>query len=126
MGYVLDKETGTFVEETPKEVQIQQKENIIEDKSDNVDIVNQGKPNVVPGGGLENEPTETFKRLTDLSVFQIVDQQSGKIMGIISGYALQINFNREVITCTADVEQCAEGIKKLFYGIIMDQLLENK
>ena len=81
MGYVLDKESGTFVEETPKEVQAQQKENVVENKGDNVDIVNKDKPNVVSGAGLENEPTETFKRLTDLSVFQIVDQQTGKVMG---------------------------------------------
>lgn len=126
MGFVLDKETGTFVEETPREAQEQQKEAAISNEPGNVDIMSQNKLNIVPGGGLENEPTETFKRLSDLSVFQIVDKQTGKIMGIISGYALQIKFNRQAITSTADVEQCAEGVKKLFYGIIMDQLLDNK
>lgn len=126
MGFVLDKETGTFVEETPLKVQEQQKESVINNESGNVDIVNQGGPNIIPGGGLEDEPTESFKRLTDLSVFQIVDKPTGKVMGIISGYALQIKFNRQAITSAADVEQCAEGIKKLFYGIIMDQLLDNK
>lgn len=126
MGYVLDKETGRFVNEENLKPSREQKEEAMNSQDRHVDIVNDGKPSIVADTGMSNEPIESFRRMTDLSVFQIVDKSNGKIMGIISGYALQIKFNLEAITETADVEQCAEGMKKLFYNIIMDQILSEK
>lgn len=126
MGYVLDKETGRFVPEEDLKPSREQKEEVVNSTDRQKDIINDGKPNIVQDAGLSDEPKETFRRMTDLSVFQIVDKSTGKVMGIISGYALQIKFNLEAITETADVEQCAEGMKKLFYNIIMDQILSEK
>lgn len=117
MAYRLNKEKGTF-EEVP-EISESVVEKAVFRESGDMSIV----PERVGSAPMQDEPTESFRRLSDLSVFQIVDKDTGKVMGIISGYALQIKFNREAITSTADVEQCAEGVKKLFYNIIMDQLL---
>ena len=126
MGFVLDRETGRFVPEETVEDSRNRKEEAVAMPDRNVDIVNDNKPNVVADVSSGNEPVETFRRMTDLSVFQIIDKSTGKVMGIISGYGLQIKFNLEAITETADVEQCAEGLKKLFYNIIMDQILSEK
>ena len=126
MGYVLDKETGRFVPEESLKPSSENREELVNMPDRQKDIINDGKPTIVADTGMSDEPTETFRRMSDLSVFQIVDKSTGKVMGIISGYALQIKFNLEAITETADVEQCAEGLKKLFYGIIMDQILSEK
>ncbi len=125
MAFVVDKENGRFVPEEELGDKREQKEEAAASPGKQVDIMSKNQPNIVPAMG-DNEPIETFRRMTDLSVFPIVDKSTGKIMGIISGYGLQIKFNLEAITETADVEQCAEGLKKLFYGIIMDQILSEK
>ena len=85
-----------------------------------------GETNEELGDIKFNEPLEVFRNLTDLTVFQINDKETGKPMCIISGYSLQIKFNREAITSVAEVEQCAEGLKKMFYNIIMDQLIGDR
>jgi hypothetical protein len=124
MAYVLDKNTGTFVEVKSAEVVNEEKSKAAEESDNQIDLLKLEKkdePTVVPAN--DNEPTETFRRMSDLSVMQIVDQSNGKVMAVIAGYGLQIKFNLEAITETADVEQCAEGLKKLFYNIIMDQIL---
>ncbi len=126
MGFVLDRESGTFVR-TPDDNEVREVRKSASKPLENaVDIVKKDQPNIVGGSspGMPGEKTETFRTLTDLSVFQVDDRQTGKPLCIISGYALQIKFNRDAITCAADVEQAAEGLKKMFYNIIMDQLLE--
>lgn len=128
--YVLNKETGTFVP-APSETDGKVKDVAEAGKvdageiKDAIDIMNKTTQVRLASdaSGLPGEPTETFRRLSDLSVFQVIDQPTGKVLCIISGYALQIKFNREAITSAADVEQCAEGLKKMFYNAIMDQIL---
>ena len=96
-NFVLDKKTGTFVpapseaEEKVKDMEEACKVNAGEIK-DAVDIMNKTTQVKLASdtSGLPNEPTETFKRLSDLSVFQVIDQATGKVLCIISGYALQI------------------------------------
>jgi predicted aconitase len=129
-NFVLDKKTGTFVpapSETEEKVKDMAEAGKVDagEIKDAVDIMNKTTQVKLASdaSGLPNEPTETFKRLSDLSVFQVIDQPTGKVLCIISGYALQIKFNREAITSAADVEQCAEGLKKMFYNAIMDQIL---
>ncbi len=124
MHFKLDPKTGTFVPTTSEENVAGMKENALQENDNSVNMIKQD-PNEGEKIDLSDEPIESFKRVSDLSVFQINDKQTGKVMGIIAGYALQIKFNKDVITSVEDVEQCAEGIKKLFYNIIMDQLLES-
>ncbi len=120
--FILDKESGTFIPAPSGEEHKDRTEAAIPESS--VELIDKGGVNLASGEpGLPDEPVETFRRLTDLSVFQVTDSSTGKIMMMISGYALQIKFNRDAITSAADVEQCAEGIKKMFYGVIMEQLI---
>ncbi len=67
-----------------------------------------------------------FRQQTDLTICQITDERSGSVMAYISGYALNIRFNMEQLNSVAKVEQCLEGIKKLFRSFIVQQAIENK
>lgn len=67
-----------------------------------------------------------FRQQTDYTICQITDERSGKQMAYIGGYALNIKFNMEQLNSVAKVEQCLEGIKKLFRSFIVGQAIENK
>lgn len=67
-----------------------------------------------------------FRQQTDYTVCQITDEHSGKVMAYIAGYALNIKFNMEQLNSVIKVEQCLEGIKKLFRTFIVQQAIENK
>ena len=67
-----------------------------------------------------------FRQQTDYTICQITDERSGKPMAYIAGYALNIKFNMEQLNSVAKVEQCLEGIKKLFRSFIVQQAIENK
>lgn len=67
-----------------------------------------------------------FRQQTDYTICQITDEHSGKVMAYIAGYALNIKFNMEQLNSVIKVEQCLEGIKKLFRTFIVQQAIENK
>ena len=67
-----------------------------------------------------------FRQQTDYTICQITDERSGKAMAYIAGYALNIKFNMEQLNSVAKVEQCLEGIKKLFRSFIVQQAIEQK
>lgn len=67
-----------------------------------------------------------FRQHTDYTICQITDERSGQVMAYIGGYALNIKFNMEQLNSVAKVEQCLEGIKKLFRSFIVQQAIENK
>ena len=67
-----------------------------------------------------------FRQQTDYTICQIVDERTGKSTAYIGGYALNIKFNMEELNTVAKVEQCLDGIKKLFRSFIVEQAIENK
>lgn len=67
-----------------------------------------------------------FRQQTDYTICQITDERSGQPMAYIAGYGLNIKFNMEQLNSVAKVEQCLEGIKKLFRSFIVQQAIENK
>ena len=67
-----------------------------------------------------------FRQQTDYTICQITDERSGRAMAYIGGYALNIKFNMEELNTVERVEQCLEGIKKLFRSFIVKQAIENK
>lgn len=67
-----------------------------------------------------------FRQHADYTICQITDERSGNVMAYIGGYALNIKFNMEQLNSVAKVEQCLEGIKKLFRSFIVQQAIENK
>lgn len=75
---------------------------------------------------VENEPTVTFKTITDLTTLSVINTDTKQTMVEISGYNLQVNFNMQYINSVEDVELAVKGISDLFRRTILDKLLENK
>lgn len=80
------------------------------------------KPNVP----VRNEREITFREMSDLSVVQITDYDTNRVMGYIAGYALDINFNMEELNSMDRVEQFLEGLKKAFRSVILEKALGPK
>ena len=79
------------------------------------------KPNV-----STNEREVRFKEKSDLSIVQITDYDTNRVMGYIAGYALDINFNMEELNSVERVEQFLEGLKKAFRSVILEKALGSK
>lgn len=64
-----------------------------------------------------------FREMQDYDICQITDEKTGKVLAFIGGYALQINFNMTELRTMERIEQCLQGIVKLFRHKIMTQNL---
>lgn len=62
-----------------------------------------------------------FRELEDYDVCQISDEKTGKVLAYIGGYALAFNFNMAELNSMERIEQCLQGIVKLFRHKIMTQ-----
>lgn len=67
-----------------------------------------------------------FRDREDYDICQITDEKTGKVLAYIGGYALQINFNMAELNTMERIEQCLQGIVKLFRHHIMNQNLRDK
>lgn len=67
-----------------------------------------------------------FREREDYDICQISDEKSGKVLAYIGGFALQINFNMAELNTMERIEQCLQGIVKLFRHQIMNQNLRNQ
>ena len=67
------------------------------------------------------EPEVVFNTLSDR---RILEDTHETIMEI-SGYDLQINFNRDKLQNIADIESMLDGLKDLFRRVVMQDLLES-
>lgn len=67
-----------------------------------------------------------FRELQDYNICQITDEKTGKVLAYIGGYALQINFNMTELNTMERIDQCLQGIVKLFRHKIMNQALNGK
>ena len=66
-----------------------------------------------------------FRDREDYVICQISDEKTGKILAYIGGYALQFNFNMAELNTMERIEQCLQGLVKLFRHQIMNQNLRN-
>lgn len=84
--------------------------------------------NGVPESYLDPDNTGVimFRERQDYSLYQIVDERSSKPLAYIGGYALQIGFNMAELNTMDRIEQCLEGLKKLFRHHIMNQPINTK
>ena len=82
--------------------------------------------NGMPESYIDTETTGImmFRELQDYDICQITDEKSGKVLAYIGGYALQINFNMSELNTMERVEQCLQGIVKLFRHKIMTQTFD--
>lgn len=84
--------------------------------------------NGIPEAYLDSITTGVmmFRELQDYDICQITDEKTGKVLAYIGGYALQINFNMSELKTMERIEQCLQGIVKLFRHKIMNQALDNR
>lgn len=75
---------------------------------------------------LENEPEVIFNAISDQRIFGVRSEEDDEMIFEISGYDLQIRFNRDKINSLEDVEGVLEGIKDMFRRLIMADLLDYK
>jgi hypothetical protein len=80
----------------------------------------------IPVTETKNEPTVSFKMITDRTACRIVNDHINQTLVEISGYDLMINFNMEYINSVEDVEAAVNGVADLFRQEIMAKLLEHK
>lgn len=64
-----------------------------------------------------------FRERQDYDICQITDEKTGKVLAYIGGYALEINFNMAELKTMERIEQCLQGMIKLFRHKIMTQTL---
>ena len=143
-SHVFDRESGTFREEKVPEPQSQTP--VPETKKEYAEVNNtvQKPPEVVRMKRVDHPSSlcliddsgvpETyldsadkgilmFREREDFSVTQIVDERTGKAFAYFGGYGLTIKFNMAELNSVEKIEQCLQGITKLFRKIIMDQAL---
>lgn len=70
------------------------------------------------------EPEVVFNTLSDLTILSVQTEDTHESLMEISGYDLNVKFNRDKIKDLADMENLLDGIKDLFRKIIMKDLLE--
>lgn len=96
------------------------------DKPTPVQLVNE---NGLPEAYLDSVNTGVmmFRERDDYDLCQITDERTGKVLAYIGGYALQFNFNMVELNTLEKIDQCMQGIVKLFRHKIMTQnLRDNK
>lgn len=64
-----------------------------------------------------------FRDKQDFDICQITDERSGKVLAYIGGYALQFSFNMDELRTMERIEECLQGLVKLFRHKIMTQAL---
>ena len=81
--------------------------------------------NDLPEAYLDTASTRVlmFRERDDYNICQISEEKSGKVLAYIGGYALQFNFNMAELNTMEKIEQCLQGIVKLFRHQIMNQNL---
>ena len=128
--YKFDPKTGTLrpINEIEAEIKAEETQQKFSPIS-MIKALEAQKPKVIPTKGIlddKDEPTKTFKALSDLRTFQIIDKSNNNIMAVISGYELDINFNLAILDNTEKVEQLVNGISQVFREILMEKLLGNQ
>lgn len=64
-----------------------------------------------------------FRERQDYDICQITDEKTGKVLAYIGGYGLAFNFNMAELKTMERIEQCLQGLVKLFRHKIMTQNL---
>ena len=128
--FEFDAKSGTMKPVNPMQHELQQaKPELIRQAPkplsqirDGADIVGgkQMKPNV-----KLNEQEVKFRYMSDRQVINIMDEKTGTVLCCISGYALHWAFNLKELNSVAKVEQCLDGLTKLFRNKITDAFAQS-
>lgn len=111
--YVFDKKTGTYQQNKPVP---QSKPLPIHDSQSQVRSEAEKSED-------DGELFYKFRASSDLTSFQVIDEQTRKPMMIISGYALSMKFNMAELRSSTKVEQLLSGLTEMFRKMIIEQSL---
>lgn len=75
--------------------------------------------------GWEKERCITRKTQICRRILAVQTEDTHETIMEISGYDLQINFNRDKLQNIADIESMLDGLKDLFRRVVMQDLLES-
>lgn len=73
---------------------------------------------------FSNEPEVVFNAMSDKRIFGVKSEEDGTMVFEISGYDLQIKFNRDKLQSVEEIEGVLEGIKDVFRKLILQDLLD--
>lgn len=73
---------------------------------------------------FSNEPEVVFNAMSDKRIFGVKSEDDGTMVFEISGYDLQIKFNRDKLQSVEEIEGVLEGIKDVFRKLILQDLLD--
>lgn len=121
--FKFDAKTGTMV---PEAVQREEPAGVVEIPKPDKESASMIADERVESNVAVNEDIVQFRERSDLTIFQIMDEQTGAVLGYISGYALDINFNMGELRSTERVEQFLDGIKKMFREAILEKAFSSK
>lgn len=119
--FIFDKKTGTLKPESNKQ-EVSEELHVAssEPKKEMADVdLSTVKPNVDM-----NENIVQFREASDMTIFQITEEHSGRVMMVIAGYGLQIKFNMAELRTTEHIEQLLGGLSDLFRKMIVEQALK--
>lgn len=74
---------------------------------------------------ISNEPQVVFNAMSDKRVFGVKSEETDEVILEISGYDLDIRFNRDKMRNIEDIEGVLDGLKDLFRQLILDDLLKD-
>lgn len=116
--------TGTLEQVSNVSVQAESQETHPSEETDKVSvgevIKREEAPSVNPNEGIVQ-----FRELSDYTCCKIIDSDTGMELAAIGGYALDFWFNRKNLNSTKRVEQCLDGITKMFRRLIVEKVLNN-
>lgn len=115
--------TGTLEKVSDVSIPANQDTQQLEEK-DKVTVEDMVSKTETPNVNL-NEGIVQFRELSDITCCKIIDQDTGEELAAISGYALDFWFNKKKLNSTKRVEQCLDGITKLFRRLIIENVLNN-
>lgn len=73
---------------------------------------------------LDIETTISFNVISDKRIFGVKSEEDDEMIFEISGYDLDIRFNRDRLQSLEEIEGTLDGIKDMFRKLIMADLLE--
>lgn len=75
---------------------------------------------------LSDEPTVSFKSISDVVALQVKNPEIEEPLAEISGYDLRVSFNLKYIKNLEDVESASAAFAGLFRQMMLEELLGNK
>lgn len=127
MKFVFDEKTGTMVPSNPvlHELSKQSVSEPIKTAKPVTEVPVVNKYSMLEGmqrpkhNVVVDEPIVQFHEYSDKDVVQIIDNDTGRLMGYIAGYALDVQFNMDELRSVEKIEKFLDGWSKYLRSVIL-------